>query len=101
MAEPRINGTTVRMPVAPALRRPFFFDRYESKRSLLLTMQLLRHAAYQLVGGCLVMANQLLRDETYRNSSRFVELDTEIRRIVVKLREIPATSHASFVVPCP
>lgn len=50
-----------------------------------MTMQLLRHVAYQSVGGELLLVNQLLRDQTAQKNSGFRELDTEIRRMVANL----------------
>ena len=67
-AEPRINVARARMPVAPAFLKLFFFELCKSKGELLLmTMQLLRHVAYQSVGGPLDLAYQLFRDEMHRN----------------------------------
>src|ERR1700759_763513 len=94
-AEPRINVARARMPVAPAFLKLFFFELCKSKGELLLmTMQLLRHVAYQSEGGQPDMAYQLFRDEMHRFSSGFADTHTEIRRNVMDLR----LAYPSFLI---
>lgn len=56
-----------------------------------MTMQLLRHVAYQSMGGPLAIANQPVRGRTLRNDSGFAEADTEIHRIVMNIPTICVT----------